>query len=156
MSMRWLVFLLGCATAHAECTGTAVVVDTHARTLALCENGQETHHYKVSLGSGGLDKQKEGDARTPLGEYSLAPGRPSSDFHTFLAVGYPTSEQRAAGLTGGAIGIHGPARKYRWLGALAMVSDWTAGCIAVSSDAEIDQIDAWVKAHQVKSILIRK
>jgi murein L,D-transpeptidase YafK len=154
--VRWLLFLLGCATAHADCPGTGVLVDTAARRLSLCENGQETHHYKVSLGHGGLDKHKEGDGRTPLGEYSLAKGRPSSDFHTFLLVGYPTSAERAAGYTGGAIGVHGPARKFRWLGSLAMVSDWTSGCIAVSSDAEIDEIAAWVKEHQVQSIVIRR
>jgi murein L,D-transpeptidase YafK len=154
--VRWVILLLGCASAHADCPGTRVFVDTSARRLSLCENGQETHHYKVSLGKGGLDKQKEGDGRTPLGEYSLAPGRPSSEFHTFLLVGYPTPEQRAAGYTGGAIGVHGPARNFRWLGALAMLKNWTQGCIAVSSDREIDEIAAWVKDRKVQSIVIRK
>ena len=154
--MRWAIFLFGCATAHADCPGTRVLVDTAAHKLSLCENGQETHHYKVSLGRGGVDKHKDGDGRTPVGEYSLQPGRPSSDFHTFLPVGYPTSAERAAGYTGGAIGIHGPKRSYRWLGALALLEDWASGCIAVASDKEIDQIDAWVRAHAVQSILIRK
>ncbi len=61
-----------------------------------------------------------------------------------------------AGDTGGAIGIHGPGRRFRWLGSLSTLSDWTAGCIAVGSDAEIDEISSWVNRHQVRSVTIRK
>jgi hypothetical protein len=31
-------------------------------------------------------------------------------------------------------------------------SDWAAGCIAVATDAEIDQIAAWVDTHRVRAV----
>jgi hypothetical protein len=34
-------------------------------------------------------------------------------------------------------------------------TDWTLGCIAVGSDAEIDAIAAWVNGRRVKRIIIR-
>jgi murein L,D-transpeptidase YafK len=157
--MRVLALLLaGCAAASAQCppSGTQLVVETSTRTLSLCEDGKPAHSYRVSLGRGGLEKHREGDRRTPIGDYPLEAGRPSAEFHTFLHVGYPTAAERAAGDNGGDIGVHGPGRKYRLLGSLSTLSDWTAGCIAVASDAEIDQIAAWVRDHGVRTISIRR
>jgi murein L,D-transpeptidase YafK len=150
--------LIGCATAAAECpaSGTRLMVDASARQLLLCEDGKAAHQYRVALGRGGLEKRHQGDLRTPIGEYSLAPGRTSSQFHTFLAVGYPTADERARGFTGGDIGVHGPGRSFRLLGPLSTMSDWTAGCIAVASDGEIDEIASWANQHGARSILIRK
>jgi murein L,D-transpeptidase YafK len=148
--------MLGCV-AHAACppSGVRVLVDTSARELSLCADGRAAHTYRVALGRGGLDKRREGDGRTPLGEYPLAAPRASAQFHTFLAVGYPTDEQRQAGLTGGAVGVHGPGRGFRFLGALSTATNWTAGCIAVASDAQIDEIADWVRAHAARTIEIR-
>jgi murein L,D-transpeptidase YafK len=152
-----IVCLLGCAAAHAECPpGTNVVVEASARRLQLCEDGKAAREFRVALGAGGLEKHKQGDQRTPIGEYPLAPGRFSTQFHTFLHVGYPTADERAQGYTGGDIGVHGPGRTFRYLGSLSTLSDWTAGCIAVGSDAEIDEIDRWVRSHNVASIVIRR
>jgi murein L,D-transpeptidase YafK len=149
--------LAGAGVARADCpsVGARVVVDTSARELSLCEGGHATHRYTVALGRGGLDKKREGDGRTPLGEYPLAAPRASAQFHTFLAVGYPTAEQRKAGLTGGAVGVHGPGRSFRLLGPLVTATDWTAGCIAVASDAQIDEIAGWVHDHGVRLIEIQ-
>src|SRR5438445_459722 len=123
-----LLLLVGCAAARAECPpGTHVVVDASARRLQLCEDGNPAREFRVALGAGGLEKRRQGDQRTPIGEYPLAPGRSSSQFHTFLHVGYPTGEERARGYTGGDIGVHGPGRSFRYLGSLSTLSDWTAG-----------------------------
>jgi murein L,D-transpeptidase YafK len=101
-----------------------------------------------------MDKRVEGDERTPTGRYPLGAPRPSAPFHRFIPVGYPTAGQRAEGRTGGAIGIHGPDRRFRLLGSLTTRVDWTAGCLAVGSDAEIDRIAEWVAAARASSILI--
>jgi murein L,D-transpeptidase YafK len=156
--MRVVLLLLLCTAARAACppTGTRVLVDVTARRMELCRDGRADRSYRVSLGRGGLDKRREGDGKTPLGEYPLSPGRPSREFHTFLAVGYPTAAQRAAGLSGGDIGIHGPKRGLRWLGRLAMLSNWTRGCIAVGSDEEIRQVDEWVRTHHARVISLRR
>ena len=140
----------------ATCQGeaTEIVVDTAAHQLILCEKGEQKGAYKVALGSGGVGKEREGDAKTPLGVYPLLPGRPSSSFHTFILLGYPTKAQRAKGMTGGAVGVHGPARGYETLGEVNVATDWTLGCIAVASDASIDFIAAWMRRAKCTRIRI--
>jgi murein L,D-transpeptidase YafK len=144
------------AAARSACAGHSrvVVVDARARTLTLCANGAAEAHFPVALGTGGLGKQRRGDQRTPLGDYPLGPPRPSKLFGTFIPVGYPTPDQARAGLTGNAIGIHGPPRLSAWAGAVNTASDWTAGCIAVGSDAEISRIAVWVRARRPVDVRI--
>lgn len=124
---------------------TEIVVTTASHRLTLCNKGSAEAEYQVALGSGGLDKRVEGDAKTPLGTYALAAPRASSSFHTFIYVGYPTPEQKKAGYTGDAIGVHGPPRSSVNLGSANVAVDWTLGCIALASDPEIDAVAAWVK-----------
>ena len=133
---------------------TAIVVDTTAHRLHLCRDGTPAQTFAVALGMSGVDKRRAGDNRTPLGSYPLGPPRASRWFHRFIPVDYPTAARRRAGFSGGAIGIHGPPRGLENAARLAMLvaSDWTAGCIAVATDAEIDQIAAWVDAHRVRAV----
>ena len=142
--------------APSPCVGldAHVVLHTEQHRLQLCENGQPAADYRVALGRGGTGKQREGDLKTPLGVYSLGPARASAEFGLFLPVGYPTDEQRRRGLTGGDIGIHGPKRGFRWLGSLTTLSDWTRGCIAVSTDDAIQRLAAWVREHHATRIHI--
>jgi murein L,D-transpeptidase YafK len=127
--------------------GAAVVVRTSEHALLLCDGDAQHARYAVALGAGGVGKRREGDERTPLGAYALGAPRASKSYGTFVPVGYPTQEQARLGFTGGAIGIHGPPRAFARLGALNTVSDWTAGCIAVGSDAEVEAIAAWVRGR---------
>jgi murein L,D-transpeptidase YafK len=132
--------------------GTAVVVDTAQRALLLCDEGRVKASHAVALGSGGVDKRVEGDAKVPLGTYPLGKPRASSSFNLFIPVGYPTAEQRRQGYTGSAIGVHGPARLAQ--GASSTAVDWTLGCIAVGTDDEIEAIARWVNTRRVKRITI--
>jgi murein L,D-transpeptidase YafK len=133
---------------------TAVVIDTHTHQMHLCADGKVERSFAVALGTRGVGKQHEGDNRTPLGRYGLGPPRTSKDFHIFVPVGYPTTAQARMGFTGGAIGIHGPPRGYSTLAQLAMLvsQDWTAGCIAVATDEDIEAVAAWVRKHEVKNV----
>jgi murein L,D-transpeptidase YafK len=133
---------------------TSVVVDTRAHQLHLCRAGKIDGTFAVALGTRGAGKQREGDSRTPLGRYALGPPRASQQFHIFVPVHYPTPAQSRLGFTGGAIGIHGPPRGYATLAQLAMLvsRDWTAGCIAVATDEEIDAVAAWVRKQEVKDV----
>ena len=124
--------------------------------LALCDQGKVSKTYRVALGSGGIDKRLEGDRKTPLGMYLVGEPKPSERFKTFIPVGYPTKIQRKAGYTGGAIGIHGPDREYEFLGEITVLINWTAGCIAVGYDLEIDEIKDWVNERHPKFIQILK
>jgi L,D-peptidoglycan transpeptidase YkuD (ErfK/YbiS/YcfS/YnhG family) len=138
----------------SPCTdrGTSVVIDLDRSRLWLCEAGVSVGRYRVALGQGGIAKRKRGDKKTPVGTYSLRPGRSSPKYHRFLAVGYPTARQRAQGYTGSAIGIHGPKRGLGWLGPLGSMVDWTLGCIAVSTDAQIEAIEAWVNTSGARKV----
>jgi hypothetical protein len=134
--------------------GRIVVVHAASHSLFLCRDGRAEARHRVALGRGGMDKRLEGDERTPTGRYPLGVPRASSSFHRFVPVGYPTAAQRAEGRTGGAIGIHGPDRRARFLGPLTTWIDWTAGCIAVGTDAEIDRVAEWTTSMGASSILI--
>jgi len=129
-------------------------VDTRTHQMHLCSAGKIDRSFAVALGTRGVGKQREGDNRTPLGHYGLGPPRASSNFHIFVPVRYPTPAQARMGFTGGAIGIHGPPRGYGTMAQLAMLvaQDWTAGCIAVATNDDIEAVAAWVRARDVKDV----
>src|SRR5262245_7683442 len=135
-------------------TETAVVIDTRAHRMHLCDAGTIDRTFTVALGTRGAGKQREGDMRTPLGRYGLGPPRASRNYHVFVPVQYPTPAQARMGFTGGAIGIHGPPRGWSTLAELAMLvsQDWTAGCIAVTTDDDIEAVAAWVRQREVKNV----
>jgi len=151
------ILLAGRLSGASECPpgDPLVLVDTATHRLRLCENGVAVRVFRVALGRGGTGKRKEGDNRTPLGVYPLGMPQPSSRFGTFIPVGYPTQEQAAAGLTGTDIGIHGPDQQFAFLGRATVSADWTAGCVAVGSDAAIQAIAEWVLAKHVGSIELK-
>lgn len=145
------------ARSQNPCRGAeaSVVVDARQRGLFLCEGGQPLERFTVAVGRGGTGKQARGDLRTPLGIYPLGAPRPSRRYGIFIPVGYPTPAQQRQGLTGAAVGIHGPARALRWLGPLNTFYDWTAGCVVVGSDAEMDRIAGWVLRRRPAAVEIR-
>lgn len=156
------LLLMGCSSAAQPngvarpCpdVGNVVVVETRARVLWLCSDRRAVGRVQVALGSGGLDKQREGDRRTPLGAYSLGEPRPSRRFGTFIPIGYPTAEQRAQGLTGSDVGIHGPDRRLSWLATASTWVDWTAGCVATGTDEDVALVAAFVRERR-PAILLR-
>ncbi len=132
-----------------------VLVESSAHVLALCEEGRTERVFSVRLGRGGLGKMREGDRKTPLGEYALGAPRRSDRFGTFVPINYPTQEQRLRGYTGSAIGVHGPNRIVRWLGVFVNALDTTDGCIGIATDAEMDVIARWIRERDAQTILIR-
>ena len=142
-----MLALLAVAALSCAGRGDGLVVGVEAHVLLVCERGVELQRHRVALGSGGSGKRREGDEKTPLGEYALGAPRPSAQFGTFVPVGYPTPAQRRLGFTGGAVGVHGPLRSARWLGRANVAVDWTLGCIAVESDEAIGRVARWLRAH---------
>ena len=141
---------------HRGCPAGATLmqVDAAARVLTLCRNGNEEASFHVALGRGGVDKKAEGDGKTPLGRYTLASAQQSSRYDLFLPVGYPTKEQAKLGLTGSAIGVHGPHVAFAWLGPATAWPDWTLGCIALPTRGSIERIAAWVATNHVSEVNI--
>ena len=101
--------------------------------------------YWWEVGQGGLlPKEREGDARTPEGHYTIDAKYSASHYHKAMHVSYPDAEdrKRAARLgvpPGGAIMIHGLPNGKGYIGAAHRFYDWTLGCVAVT-DEEIDEI----------------
>ena len=101
-----------------------VVVDKAVRTLTLVREDRVLKTYRIRLGrnpSGA--KTREGDGRTPEGDYRIDHRNPRSRFHLALHVSYPSPADArraaAAGVPlGGDIMIHGLPNGLGWLGRL--------------------------------------
>ena len=122
-----------------------IVVEKAKRSLTAYSNGKLIRSYRVALGSSPVGaKEREGDNRTPEGEFTIDSRLEKSAFHRALHVSYPgpadIARAKAGGYKpGGAIMIHGIANGYGWLGSLHTKTDWTRGCIAVTDD-EIEEL----------------
>ena len=128
---------------------TSIVIEKAARRLTLLRDGQPFRTYEVSLGTNPVGhKEREGDRRTPEGNYTIDFKNARSRFHLALRISYPNAKdvKRAEALgvkPGGDIMIHGIRNGFGWLGGLHRALDWTDGCAAVT-DAEIQDIWALV------------
>ena len=129
-------------------TGTKIdriVIEKSARKLSLFVNGKSLKSYRVALGRNPIGaKQEEGDNKTPEGVYRIDGRNPQSNFHLALHVSYPSDEDKVhAGERGVSAGfdimIHGIQNGRGWIGAFHRLSDWTAGCVALS-DEEIEEL----------------
>ena len=135
--------------------GTTVLADTEIQVIFLCKNGKSIADYDFAMGRNGAGKRALGDKKTPLGRYALGkPGASVDGFKVFIPIGYPTLEQKQAGYTGLAIGIHGPHRNFRCAGFLNAAVNWTQGCLAVASDIYIKEIGRFVEQNSIKDITI--
>jgi murein L,D-transpeptidase YafK len=124
-----------------ETTTDRIVILKKERTLQLLSNGKVFKSYKVALGGNPIGgKEREGDGKTPEGNYVIDYRNPHSSFHRALHVSYPNeadkARAKALGVSPGSlIMIHG----FGWIGSAHRLHDWTNGCIAVTND-EIDEI----------------
>jgi murein L,D-transpeptidase YafK len=111
------------------------------RQLILVGSRKVLKRYSVALGFEPVGhKQRQGDGRTPEGNYSISLRNPYSQFHLSLKVSYPSREDRIAAARrgvspGGDIFIHGVQNGLR----RAPPGDWTRGCIAVT-DPEMEEL----------------
>ena len=118
-----------------------VLVIKSERTLTLLRDGERIKTYRISLGDNPQGaKERQGDSKTPEGEYILDWRNPNSRFYLALHISYPNIDERAvaesAGLDpGGDIMIHGQRNGWGWLSPLMSRRDWTDGCIAVTNTA---------------------
>jgi L,D-peptidoglycan transpeptidase YkuD (ErfK/YbiS/YcfS/YnhG family) len=143
------------STCNGAPTAGAVVVETSRHELTLCEGSRAKESFGVRLARNGVGKRREGDKKTPLGRYALGAPNASSDYGTFVPIGYPTEAQRREGYTGSAVGVHGPDRRIKWAGALANAFDTTDGCVGIATDEEMNRLATWLRAHTSASIDIR-
>lgn len=123
----------------------SVVVFKGERKMILYSNGKELKTYGIVLGKNPDGrKQKEGDKKTPEGNYMLDSRNSNSRYHLAIHISYPNEEDRLnaenLGVSpGGDIMIHGLPNKMEFLEDYYLNTDWTDGCIAVTND-EIEEI----------------
>ena len=129
-----------------------IVIRKSKRELTLHDAGGATRTYKIVLGGSPIgDKEREGDGRTPEGEFYVCNRNPKSRFYLSIGISYPNREDARRGLAaglitqdqhdqivtavdaklvppwhtalGGEIFIHGGGVKW----------DWARGCVALSN-----------------------
>lgn len=123
-----------------------IVVYKGKREMLLMRDGKIVKKYWVSLGFGPRGhKKQEGDGKTPEGVYTIDKRKPQSRFYKALHINYPNeadkAQAKARGVSpGGELYIHGLGRSnIAWMGAAHVLTDWTAGCVAVT-DREMDEL----------------
>jgi murein L,D-transpeptidase YafK len=122
------------------------------RRLLVVRGSEILHEYRIGLGFAPAGhKEREGDGRTPEGDYVVCVRNPESSYHLSLGLSYPNAADAARGLAsgliaqeqhdailsalaagdrppwdtplGGEIFIHGNGSQ----------RDWTLGCIALDN-----------------------
>jgi murein L,D-transpeptidase YafK len=122
-----------------------VLVHKKEHTLILLKEGKPLKTYKVALGGNPVGaKTRQGDHRTPEGDYVLDRRNPHSQYYRSIHISYPNAEDRAQAAklgvaAGGDVMIHGLPNGEGYLRGLHRLHDWTDGCIAVT-DEEMDEI----------------
>jgi len=142
------MMLAGCVGEPQQPTSAdQVVVRKSERKMQLVQNGRVVREYRVALGDRPQGhKVREGDERTPEGDYVLDWRKPNSSYYKSIHVSYPNTRDvllaRSRGVDpGGMIMIHGQPNYIRSAKVLAEYQgrDWTNGCIAVQNH-EMDEI----------------
>lgn len=120
-----------------------IVVEKAARRMQLFQDGKAVRSYRIALGfTPEGDKLRQGDGKTPEGEFSIDRRNSESAFHLSIGLDYPRPEdvaRAAAGgySPGGDIFIHGQPNALP--DGLKIKGDWTAGCIALTN-AEMREV----------------
>ncbi|MFL6228102.1 MAG: murein L,D-transpeptidase family protein [Pyrinomonadaceae bacterium] len=138
-----------------------IIISKSRRRLELYSDGRVVRAYRIALGKNSLDdKERQGDYRTPEGEFYVCVRNAASKFYLSLGLSYPNKEDAERGLRdnlitrathdriaeaidrqlrppwntalGGEIFIHGGGSS----------SDWTWGCIALENDDIKELFDA--------------
>lgn len=134
-----------------------VVVVKGERKLHLMRDGRILRSYDISLGRQPAgQKQREGDLRTPEGDYYLDWRNADSDYYMSIHISYPNAEDLRRAWArgddpGGMIMIHGQPNESAPVLDDYLGEDWTDGCIAVSNQA---MIDIWLSVRDNTPISI--
>ena len=121
------------------------MVNKAKREMLLLRDGKVIRRYRIGLGrSPAGPKERQGDNKTPEGLYAISGRNPASAYHLALRISYPSAAdveraQKAGEDPGGDIMIHGLPNNEPKSEKRQRMTDWTAGCIAVT-DEEIEEI----------------
>src|SRR5271165_1126436 len=116
-----------------------IVILKTAHTMTLYSGDRVLHQYKVAIGRGPkAPKERQGDHKTPEGQYIVDSKNDHSRFHWALHISYPNSADRVQAAKnhvdpGTMVEIHGLPPYFAFVASLQSSIDWTDGCIAVSN-----------------------
>ncbi|RPE72666.1 L,D-transpeptidase-like protein [Tibeticola sediminis] len=141
-------------------TRHAIAIDTSRSRLYLFENTAEqglrlVADYYISVGKLGVDKQAEGDQRTPLGVYYITSNldpRSLKDFYGSgaLPINYPNPIDQLRGRSGNGIWLHGtPPGQY------ARAPQASDGCI-VLANTDLNHIIRTVEVRSTPVVIARQ
>ena len=138
-----------------------IVISKSGRRLVLYSGGRRLREYRVVLGGDPVnDKERQGDRRTPEGEFRVVVKNEKSLFYLSLGLNYPNREDAERGLRDGLITraeydrIVSAIRHKRtppWDTALGgeiyihgggTANDWTLGCVALDNAEMKELFDA--------------
>ncbi len=130
-----------------------IVIRKSERVLEVYDGERLVETFSMSLGSSPeLDKETEGDGRTPEGEFYVFVKNPKSRFHLSLGLSYPAPEDAERGFAAelitreehdaiikAAADMAMPPQKTRLGGEIYIhgggtARDWTDGCVAIEDD----------------------
>jgi murein L,D-transpeptidase YafK len=150
-STKWAFFLMIFFFLYAGTTlasfaqADKVLVIKSKHLLLLLQNGSVLRKYDICLGRNPVGhKSRQGDYKTPEGNYVLDSRNSKSKFHLSLHISYPAKadilKARQSNVSpGGGIMIHGFPEEGIAIDDLGPYRDWTKGCIAVSN-ADMEEI----------------
>ncbi|HEX9928247.1 MAG TPA: L,D-transpeptidase [Pyrinomonadaceae bacterium] len=135
-----------------ELKNPQIVVRKRERKLFLFDGERLIKSYRIALGFEPIgDKEREGDGKTPEGEFYIAVKNPKSKYFLSLGLSYPTVKHAASGLVAGLISQTEydeilkaqyekrlPNQKTRLGGEIYIhgggtLWDWTEGCVALEN-----------------------
>lgn len=134
-----------------------IVVDASQSRLLLYKNDRGTpklvDDFYASIGKNGVDKQIEGDKRTPLGVYFVSRYlKPETlpDFygHGAFPINYPNSWDKLRGRSGSGIWLHGNP-----LGTYSRPPLDSDGCVTVSN-MDFDRLKPFISVDQTTPFVI--
>ena len=152
-----------------EMKNPRLVVKKADRKLEVFDGEKLVKTYRIGLGFAPVgDKEKQGDGKTPEGEFYIFTKNDKSKFYLSIGVSYPSTEDATRGLRenlisksehdeiveaiknkktplqntklGGEIYIHGNGSS----------SDWTLGCVALEDEEMKELFDAIPVGANVK------
>jgi murein L,D-transpeptidase YafK len=152
ISAIFLIFLIRKGTFKEKINGKVdkVLVIKSKREMYLLKNGEIIRTYKIALGDHPEGhKLREGDEKTPEGNYLLDWRNSKSVCYKSIHISYPDktdieTAKKSGVSAGGDIMIHGLHPSNQYLGDLHIATDWTNGCIAVTNE-EMDEIWSCVR-----------
>jgi murein L,D-transpeptidase YafK len=135
-----------------------ILVSKSSRRMMLYADGQLVRTYRVGLGLSPVeDKERQGDHRTPEGEFYVFIKNDKSAFYLSLGLSYPNTEDAERGLRDGLITraqyrsiLRAQARRTAppqntalggdiYIHGNGATRDWTWGCVALE-DADIKEL----------------